>query len=317
MQNQYHLALSNAQSYYAMIRTDDPQFALRLHLVLHAVQHGIKAAARHFRCARSSVRKWLRRYRADHLQGLHALSRAPHNRPRKTPPQIERRVLDLRRNTPGFGARRLVVEFALPIGHNAVGRILRAHGLTRQPKRCYQKKRDLRAIKAAYVPFTRFQMDTKYLDDLPFYWTQMQNLALPRFQYPIRELSCGAQFLAYSHELSKTYATFAIDRFLAHLAAYGIDPKSVTIQTDLGSEFDGNTVHRRAQGFGGTIEQQWGAPHRFNPPACPNANADVESVHAAIEGEFFDAQRFTSRADFFAKVATYQLWYNVARRNSS
>jgi len=317
MHYQDPLALSKTQPYYKMIRADDPQFALRHNLILYAVQHGIKAAARHFQCARNTVRKWIRRYRQDHLQGLHAHSRAPHQRPLKTPPALERKVLDLRRKTPGFGARRLIAEFALSIGHNAVGRILRTHGLTRKPKRRYQKKRDLRAVKAAYAPFTRFQMDTKHLMDLPFYWPQMQALRLPLFQYTIRELSCGAQFLAYSNELSKTYATFAVDRFLAHLAAHGIDPKSVTIQTDLGSEFDGDTVHRRAEGFCGTIEQQWGAHHRFNPPACPNANADVESVHATIEGEFFDAQVFTSRADFFAKVATYQLWYNVARKNSS
>ena len=317
MQNQCPLALSNSQPYYAMIRTDDPKFALRHSLVMHALQHGIKAATRHFRCARNSVRKWLRRYHSHHLQGLHAQSRAPHRRPHKTSSALERKVLDLRRNTPGFGARRLIAEFALPLGHNAAGRILRAHGLTRKPKRRYQKKRDLRAVKAAYAPFTRFQMDTKYLTDLPFYWGQMQALRLPLFQYTIRELSCGAQFLAYSNELSKTYATFAVDRFLAHLVAHGIDPKTVTIQTDLGSEFDGDTVHRRAEGFVGTIEQRWGATHRPNPPACPNANADVESVHATIEGEFFDAQVFTNRADFFAKVATYQLWYNVARKNRS
>ena len=55
----------------------------------------------------------------------------------------------------------------------------------------------------------------------------------------------------------------------------------------------------------------------LTPPACPNANADVESVHNTIETELFDAQVFSSKADFFAKTATYQLWYNAARMNSS
>ena len=66
-----------------------------------------------------------------------------------------------------------------------------------------------------------------------------------------------------------------------------------------------------------TIKQKYQAKHRFNPPACPNANADVESVHATIETELFDAQVFASKADFFAKTATYQLWYNATRKNSS
>jgi transposase len=317
VQNQNPLALSNAPPYYAMIRADDPHFALRHNLVMHARQHGIKAAARHFQCARNTVRKWFRRYHHDHLQGLLALSRAPRLCPHKTSPALEQKVVALRRKTPGFGARRLIAEFALPLGHNAVNRILRTRGLTRKPKRTQQTKRDLRAIKAAYKPFTHFRMDTKYLTDLPFYWPQLQSLRLPLFQYTIRELSVGAQFLAYSQELSKTYATLAADRFLAHLVRHGIDPREVEIRTDLGSEFDGDTVHLRPDGFLGTLEQQWHARHEFNPPHCPNANADVETVHSTIEGEFFDAQVFSSRSDFFAKIATYQLWYNVARKNGS
>ena len=300
-----------------MICADDPKFALRHNLVTHAKEHGIRAAAAIFECARNTVRKWVRRFKEHGNRGLIAQSRAPERCPHKTDEAMERKVVELRRKTPGFGSRRLIEEFELKIGHNAVNRILRVHQLTRKPKRRHKRKNDLRAVKAAYEPFTRFQMDVKYLTDLPFYWPQMQANGLPRFQYTIRELSCGAQFLAYSNELSKTYATFAIDRFMAHLKAYGIDPSKVVIQSDLGTEFDGDTVHYQPESFHQTIEKKWNASHRFNPPAYPNANADVESVHATIEGEFYDAQVFSSRNDFFAKSATYQLWYNVARKNRS
>ena len=51
--------------------------------------------------------------------------------------------------------------------------------------------------------------------------------------------------------------------------------------------------------------------------SAPEANADVESVHNTIEAELFEAQVFSSKADFFAKTATYQLGYNAARKNSS
>ena len=179
--------------------------------------------------------------------------------PHKTKPTLEARVVALRRKTPGFGARRLIAEFDLPMGHVAVQRTLRDHQLTRTPKR---RQNDLRAIKAAY-------------------------------------------------------ATFAAERFLQHLKSHGLDTSEIIITTDLGSEFDGGTVDDRPEGFHLTIEQRHGARHRFNPPSCPNANADVESVHHTIEGEFFDAQAFDSRADFFAKISTYQLCYNVARKNGS
>ena len=91
-----------------MICADDPPFALRHHLVTFARQHGIKAAARHFQCARNTVRKWLRRFLAWGNAGLRALSRAPKSCPHKTSEPLEHRVVRLRKTTPGFGARRLI-----------------------------------------------------------------------------------------------------------------------------------------------------------------------------------------------------------------
>jgi transposase len=309
--------LSTSPPYYTMICSSDPKFALRHELVTYAVKKGIKAAARCYECSKNTVRKWVRRFAINHNRGLLPLSRAPHSCPHKTSPQLEAKCVAQRKRTPGFGSRRLIAEFALQIGHNALDRIFRRHQLTRQPKRRHHRKNDLRAVKAAYAPFTRFQMDVKYLTDIPFYWPQMQANGLPRFQYTIRELSCGAQFLAYSNELSKTYSTFAADRFLTHLKNHGIDTSQIIITTDLGTENDGDTVHYQVGGFHWTIEQKHQAQHRFNPPSCPNANADVESVHHTVETELFDAQVFSSKADFFAKTATYQLWYNAARKNSS
>ena len=308
---------STSQPYYDMICADDPHFALRHQLVRFAQTHGLKAAARQFGCFRNTVRKWSRRFQALGNAGLRSQSRAPKSCPHKTKLALENRVVALRKKSPGFGARRLIEEFDLPLGHNAAQRILNARQLTRPRKRRHHRKNDLRAVKAAYVPFTRFQMDVKHLTDIPFYWPQMQHNGLPRFQYTIRELSCGAQFLAYSNELSKTYATLAVERFLQHLQHHGVNTRPVIITTDLGAEFDGDTVHYRPESFHLTIQQAFGAEHRFNPPACPNANADVESVHNTIETEFFDAQVLFSKADFCAKIATYQLWYNAARKNSS
>ena len=208
-----------------MICADDPHFALRHQLVRFAQTRGLKAAARQFGCFRNTVRKWCRRFQDQGNAGLRSQSRAPKSCPHKTKDALEKRVVALRKQSPGFGARRLIAEFDLPLGHNAAQRIINAHQLTRPPKRRHRRKNDLRAVKAAYVPFTRFQMDVKYLTDIPFYWPQMQRNGLPRFQYTLRELSCGAQFLAYSQKLSKTYATLAVERFLQHLQHYGVNTR--------------------------------------------------------------------------------------------
>src|SRR5437899_7819158 len=224
-----------------MICADDPHFALRHQLVQFARTKGIKAAVRHFGCFRNTVRKWLRRFRHQGNAGLRSQSRAPKSCPHKTKDSLENKIVALRKKSPGFGARRLIAEFDLPVGHNAAQRIINSHQLARPHKRRHRRKNDLRAVKAAYLPFTRFQMDVKYLTDIPFYWPQMQRNGLPRFQYTIRELSCGAQFLAYSNELSKTYATLAVERFLKHLQRYDVDTHQIVITTDLGVEFDGDT----------------------------------------------------------------------------
>ncbi|MDF9834445.1 transposase, partial [Ereboglobus sp. PH5-5] len=306
---------SHYKLYTAMSRSCKDKFSLRHQLVRYAKAHGIRAAMRQFGCARNTVRQWLRRWQAGD-DTLADRSRRPLNQPARTKPADEKRVIEARKKAPCFGARRLVEMFDLPVGKGAAHRILRDASLVRKRPRKHKRKADLRAIKAAHAPLTRLQMDTKYLTDIPHYWPQMQARGLPRFQYTIRCESTGAMFLAYSSELSKTCATLAIARVLEHLKAHAIDLSLVEVRTDLGSEFDGDTVHYRPNGFHGAILGM-GAHHRFNPPARPNCNADVESVHATIENEFFDMENFAGAGQFMAAVTTYQHYYNFARTNRS
>jgi transposase len=290
-------------------------FALRHELVRYATVHGIHAATRQFGCARNTVRLWLRRWQ-DGDDPFQNHSRRPHHMPARTPDHIAQTVVASRKKAPCFGARRLVDMFDLPIGKGAAHRILRDHHLLRKRPRKHKRKADLRKIKAAHKPLTRLQMDTKYLNDIPHYWSQMQAQCLPRFQYTIRDEATGALFVSYASELSKTFATLTLSRLLAHLKTHGLDPALIEIRTDLGTEFDGDTVRYRPDGFHGTILAS-GARHRFNPPARPNANADVESSHATIEYEFFDLETFHGPQHFLASVTTYQHFFNFARKNRS
>lgn len=298
-----------------MNRVCEDKFALRHELVRYAKTHGVHAAARRYECARNTVRLWLRRWEAgDDTLADH--SRRPHRQPRRTEAAHERLVVAARKKAPCFGARRLVDLFELPVGKGAAHRILRDEKLIRPRPRKHRRKADLRAIKAAHPPLCRLQMDTKHLTDIPRYWPQMQAQGLPRFQYTVRDEATGALFLAYASELSKTYATLALQRVLQHLRAHGVELQTVQVRTDLGSEFDGDTVHYRPDGFHGSLTAT-GATHRFNPPARPNANADVESSHATIENEFFDLEDFRGPAQFLAAVTTYQHFFNFARSNRS
>ena len=117
--------------YFEVVRQMPNAFNYRLRLVTHARQHGIKAAARAFRTTLPTVRKWLRRYEGQGLKGLQELSRAPRSCPHKIVGELAQRVVELRRQLPTFGARRLQREWELTLGHGAIERILREHGQLR------------------------------------------------------------------------------------------------------------------------------------------------------------------------------------------
>lgn len=289
---------------------------MRVKLVRYAQGEGIREAARAFRCSRNTVRRWLRRYQQEGLTGLKERSRAPGRIPHKTSAYLEQRVIEARQRVPCYGAARLKRMFLLKPSVGAIARILRQQGLTRRARKRYQKKRDLREVKAAHRALSHHQVDTKHLYDIAHYWPQIKRHGLPRYQYTIRDTKSGALILAYAGECSVKCALMAVERYLRQLASYGIKPAQVTIQTDCGTEFSGTMRRKAERGFTYKLEEVYGARHQFIPPGCCNANADVESSHALIEAEFYDLEDFSGAEDFLAKAMAYQNYFNFLRPNS-
>ena len=302
--------------YYTMIRSKEPVFDCRKRLVRSALEIGVKPTARATGTTAKTVRKWRDRYRKEGAAGLHDRSRRPHSSPNQTSAADEAAVLAQRRKTPGFSAERLKREFELKPSAGAISRILRQHGKTRKPKKKHETKRDLREIKKKYKAFRQFKMDVKYLNDIPHYWPYLAAMGLPQFQYTISEVRVGATFLAYADTFGVAESEAVVRRFLAHLREQDIPLGEVLVQTDGGSEFEGTVVKRKPDGFTHTIEEVFGATHRA-VIGCPNAQAEVESLHSRIEPEFFDIEDFAGPFDFWNKIATWQNWYNLRRKNRS
>jgi len=236
--------------------------------------------------------------------------------PHKTPPEIERQVLQLRRQLPTFGAARLKREFDLPVSHKAIQRIWRAHGLIHKRRRKYQRKQDLAAVKATWRLFQQISADTKDLDDIPRYWPQAQRLRLPLIQYTAREVRSGLLFLAFASRRSASASAVFADRIQRHLDRCGIDLPHLVWQTDNGGEFVGALQPDGSRdGFPRAI-RLFGSQHQRIPPAAHTYQSDVETVHRLIEDEFFDLESFRNRPEFFAKASLYQLYFNLARPNS-
>jgi transposase len=305
----YKLALVHS-NYFELYRMKADRYWLRQKLVAHARAHGIKATVRTFGCSRNTVRKWLRRYRPGTPRTLVAQSTRPRHCPHQVPASVEGVVVRLRRQT-GFGAERLKIEFQIGCGVSAIRRILRTHGLVRPRKKKHHTKRSLRAVKAQWRLFQQLVADTKYLQDIPYYWPQMQRLKLPRFQYTVREPVSGLCLTGYADERSKSYAVLLAERVSAHLAWHGVDLRQVEWQTDNGSEFLEDAGQR---GLPSTV-RALGSGHHYIPPKAHTWQSDVETVHRLEEDEFFDREDFRSPPEFWAKITTYWRYFNLARPN--
>ncbi len=291
--------------YFDLVRDMKHPYDHRLRLVESAQQRGIQATARLFATTVPTVRKWLRRFQQHGPSGLVEHSRARYHQPRKTPPPLEAQLLELRKILPTCGARRLIREFDLPVGHSALERIWRENGLMKKRRRKYQRKQDLAHIKAQWALFQQISADTKDLDDIPHYWPQAQALGLPAIQYTARDVRSGLLFWSFAEKRSASASAVFASRIQQHLDRYGVSLRDLVWQTDNGGEFKGD--------FPAALSDS--QPVRI-PPAAHTYQSDVETVHRLEEDEFFDLESFSSRGEFLAKVHTYQLYFNLVRTNS-
>ena len=261
-----------------------------------------------------TVVKWVKRYRENGLGGLRDLPRTPRCPRRKVTPQMERELLRWRDRT-GFGARRMRMELGFEFAARTIHKVLVRNNRVKPRRKKWRKKRDLRKIKSKLRPFQKVQMDIKYLDDMPEFYPDYVAHKLPRYEITIRDVRSGAVWLFYSRERSVWATCMAADIFAHHLQKHGIKLSQVKIQTDNGSEFSGQRMHH-IRGFRYHIKEVLKMKHGFIPPRYPNANADVESFHRLVEDEFYTRERFGACSEFLGKAFTYQLYFNLVRKNS-
>ena len=301
-------------AYYAVVRGKDRllAFEVRHSLVMMSLREGIKPTARYFGVSKNTVRKWQRRHRETGVDGLEALSRAPHHIPHKTPPRIEAAVVRLKTKLKRFGSKRLVRDYRPGCSHGAFERICREHDLNRRRKRKRQRRNDLRAEKAKYRFGERTCNDTKDLSDIMEYWAQARKLRLPWRQYSHRDVRTGVMFLGFADELSLSHATAFTEILVDWYRQNGVEVAGAIWSHDGGSEYIGSRQAKQPSIFKQVLAQA-----KIESMEIPKVtyNAEVETIHNTIEFEFLEVEGFRDRADFLRKATGYQLWYNCQRRN--
>ena len=303
-------------TYYQLTKDMKTKFNFRFHVVEYAKTHSVSGAAREFSTTRKTVRKWVKRFKMHGLKALEDKSKAPHQCPHKLGELDENKIQITREKYPQWGPKRLKTLAKLPYGASAIYRVLKQRKLCHKKKK-YQKKRDLRELKKKrYTVFQKFQVDVKYLDDIPEFYPYFLRLHLPRFELTARCIISGATFTSYADENTTTNAGIFAEYVIEHLKYYGVDVSKTEFQYDNGSEFIGNVSKKE----GKTPFQDRIDFHKLShgriPPARPTFNSDVESFHRIVEQEFYSCERFGDRTQFFAKAYSYILFYNYFRPNS-
>jgi transposase InsO family protein len=101
-------------------------------------ERSVSELCREFGISRPTGYKWLSRYRGAGVAGIREHSRRPKNSPKRTAEQIERRIGELRRERPDWGARkllRLLEGEGFEIPPSTIHRVLLRLGLVREEDR--------------------------------------------------------------------------------------------------------------------------------------------------------------------------------------
>jgi transposase InsO family protein len=273
--------------------------------------------------SRQCVRKWINRYALEGEDGLHDRSSRPRTCPRRTSPQIEQAIIDLRRRE-RRGPDWLAAELSVPA--RTVSRVLARHAMPRLCALDPISGVELRASKTTAVRYERDQpgelvhMDVKKIGRIPDGggWrvhgrgaesiTRTRNTVVG-FDY-VHSLVDDHSRLAYSEilpdEKGATCAGF-LARAIAYFAGYGITCIE-RLMTDNAWAYryslrDLCTIH--------DIRQVFIRPH------CPWQNGKVERLNRTLQTEWAYRQVFTSNDERTAALAPWLEHYNTQRRHSA
>jgi len=284
-----------------------------------AVAHAAKAMGISRQCAH----RWLARYDEHGVAGLGERSSRPRSCPRRTPAQVEERILACRREH-RRGQDWIGAELGVPA--RTVARVLRRAG--EPPLACLDPMTGevIRSSKATAVRYERARpgelvhVDVKKLGKIPDGggWRAHGRSAGNRD----RKIKIGYDFvhsmvddhsrLAYSEihddEKAETCAAF-LTRAAAYFAAHGI----IRIERVM---TDNAFAYRHGRTFIKAIAAL-GAKQVFIKPHCPWQNGKVERFNRTLQNEWAYRHVFLSNQARRDALAPWLNTYNTERRHSA
>lgn len=285
------------QEMYMNISNEDKLIDKRLEMVRYAKDESIKKAAKFYRCSKNTIKKWCNRYALLGVKGLKDQSRKPIN----SPTRINQSDIDIITN--------ISVSAKEKGKHITVNNVRRKSGITehadvtmnRYINKATGKFKNKKHPKSnggsvewkkKLKPFQLIQVDIKYLtdiDNLKPYFNEDNSKSLMRYEITARDVATGYAIVAYCDDKSSFYTRKFLEEILhPFLKQFKyLDLKTITIQTDCGSEFTNKYKKTRGKtpvvsAFTVFIEDTF-KRHKTNIPGHCTADSDVETFHWSIE----------------------------------
>jgi transposase InsO family protein len=281
----------------------------RYQAVLEVVRDGatVVDVARRSGVSRQTVHAWLKRYAAGGLTGLADVPSKPDSCPHQMPPEVEAKLLELRREHPGWGPRTLGHELGqagvVPVpGRSSIYRCLVRHGLI-TPEARKRKRSDYKRWERSRA-MELWQMDI----------VGGVKLADGSEAKIVSGIDDHSRFIISALVVERATARPTCDALALAMRTYGVPAE---ILTDNGKVFTGRFGPGTGEVLFDRICRENGIKHRLTRPRSPTTTGKVERWHKTLRAEFLTGKVFADIADAQAQLDAWVEHYNHRRVHQS
>jgi len=277
----------------------------RYKAVLEVLNDGatVTDVARRYGVVRQTVHSWLRKYAAGGLGALADASSKPASCPHQMSPEVEARIIEMRRAHPTWGPRTILTHLArqgvepLP-GRSSVHRALVRHGFI-DPKRRRRRRSDYKRWERSRA-MELWQMDVTL-------GVRLSDGSRPSVVTGIDDHS---RFCVAATVVARATAKPVCDALAAAMRAHGV-PEAIL--TDNGKVFTGRFGPGKGLVLFDRICQDNGIRHLLTAPHSPTTTGKVERFHKTMKAEFLTGMVFESIAEAQTALDAWVQHYNHER----
>ncbi|HET7482790.1 MAG TPA: IS481 family transposase [Actinomycetota bacterium] len=265
----------------------------------------VKDTATRYGIDRRTLHRWLVRYATEGLAALADKSSKPDRCPHQMAPEIEVRIVELRRNHPGWGPRtilnKLRRELETPPSRAAIYRCLVRHRLI-QPKPRRRRRDD-------YKRWERSRsMELWQIDVMGTVLANGTGVSV------VTGIDDHSRFCVIAKVVARATAHPVCDALLEALSTYGVPEQ---ILTDNGKVFTGRLGRKPANVLFDRICLNNGIRHLLTAPYSPTTTGKIERLHKTMRKEFFSEASFETIDDMQVALDRWVVDYNNEREHQS